>query len=65
MYLLKKINLGLIKVTNIRIYDYHGCLIDEGKIGGDDIRELPSGVMVVCVNSLLKARVRPRKRVRK
>ena len=39
--------------------------IDEGKIGGDDIRELPSGVMVVCVNSLLKARVRPRKRVRK
>lgn len=27
--------MGLIKVTNIRIYAYHGCLIEEGKIGSE------------------------------
>ena len=32
--------------------------IDEGKIGGDDVKELPSGVMIVCVNALAKPRKR-------
>jgi len=27
--------MGTIKVKNIRIYAYHGCLIEEGKIGSD------------------------------
>ncbi len=27
--------MGIIKVTNIQIYAYHGCLIEEGKIGSD------------------------------
>jgi dihydroneopterin aldolase len=27
--------MGVIKVTNIRVYAYHGCLIEEGKIGSD------------------------------
>jgi dihydroneopterin aldolase len=27
--------MGVIKVRNIRIYAYHGCLIEEGKIGSD------------------------------
>jgi dihydroneopterin aldolase len=27
--------LGTIKVKNIRVYAYHGCLIEEGKIGSD------------------------------
>ena len=27
--------MGIIKVTNIRVYAYHGCLIEEGKIGSD------------------------------
>jgi len=27
--------LGTIKVKNIRIYAYHGCLAEEGKIGSD------------------------------
>lgn len=27
--------MGVIKVSNIRIYAYHGCLIEEGKIGSD------------------------------
>jgi len=27
--------LGIIKVKNIRVYAYHGCLIEEGKIGSD------------------------------
>ncbi len=28
-------SLGTIKVKNIRVYAYHGCLIEEGKIGSD------------------------------
>lgn len=32
---MKKNILGIIKVKNIRIYAYHGCLIEEGKIGSD------------------------------
>lgn len=27
--------MGIIKVENIRIYAYHGCLLEEGKIGSD------------------------------
>lgn len=31
----KLISLGTIKIKNIRVYSYHGCLIEEGKIGSD------------------------------
>ena len=27
--------MGTIKVTNIRLFAYHGCLVEEGKIGSD------------------------------
>ncbi len=27
--------MGTIKLNNIRTYSYHGCLIEEGKIGSD------------------------------
>jgi len=27
--------MGIIKVTNIRLYAYHGCLDEEGKIGSE------------------------------
>ncbi|WGK66316.1 dihydroneopterin aldolase [Croceiramulus getboli] len=27
--------MGRIKVTNIRVYAYHGCLVEEKKIGSD------------------------------
>jgi len=27
--------LGIVKVNNIRVYAYHGCLIEEGKIGSE------------------------------
>jgi len=27
--------LGTIKISNIKIYAYHGCLVEEGKIGSD------------------------------
>ena len=27
--------MGIIKVTNINVYAYHGCLDEEGKIGSD------------------------------
>jgi dihydroneopterin aldolase len=27
--------MGTIKIKNIRVYSYHGCLIEEGKIGSD------------------------------
>src|SRR3970040_69996 len=29
------IKIGIIKLKNIRTYSYHGCLIEEGKIGSD------------------------------
>jgi dihydroneopterin aldolase len=32
--------MGVIKLKNIRIYAYHGCLIEEGKIGADYIVDL-------------------------
>ena len=31
----KCFNMGTIKVRNIRVYAYHGCLVEEGKIGSD------------------------------
>ena len=34
-YICKKKTLGTIKVKNIKVYAYHGCLIEEGKIGSD------------------------------
>ena len=27
--------MGTIKLKNIRTYSYHGCLVEEGKIGSD------------------------------
>jgi len=27
--------MGIIEVTNIKVYAYHGCLVEEGKIGSD------------------------------
>lgn len=30
-----KLKMGIIKLKNIRTYSYHGCLIEEGKIGSD------------------------------
>jgi len=27
--------LGTIKIRNIKVYAYHGCLVEEGKIGSD------------------------------
>ena len=27
--------MGIIKISNIRVYAYHGCLVEEGKIGSD------------------------------
>jgi dihydroneopterin aldolase len=32
--------MGIIKLKNIRTYSYHGCLIEEGKIGSDYIVDL-------------------------
>jgi dihydroneopterin aldolase len=33
--MLKTKKMGTIKLKNIRTYSYHGCLIEEGKIGSD------------------------------
>ena len=27
--------MGIVKVKNIRVYAYHGCLVEEGKIGSE------------------------------
>jgi dihydroneopterin aldolase len=32
---LSKTTMGTIKLKNIRTYSYHGCLLEEGKIGSD------------------------------
>ena len=32
--------MGIIKLKNIRTYSYHGCLIEEGKIGSDYVVNL-------------------------
>ena len=29
------LKVGTIRVRNIRVYAYHGCLVEEGKIGSD------------------------------
>ena len=34
-YLRQKKNLGSIKIKNIKVFAYHGCLDEEGKIGSD------------------------------
>lgn len=31
----KDFEMGTIKIKNIRVYAYHGCLVEEGKIGSD------------------------------
>jgi len=30
-----QVKMGTIKLKNIRVYAYHGCLLEEGKIGSD------------------------------
>ena len=35
LYLWKNWLLGSIKLKNIRVFAYHGCLAEEGKIGSD------------------------------
>ena len=32
--------MGIIKLKNIRTYSYHGCLLEEGKIGSDYVVNL-------------------------
>lgn len=32
--------LGIIKLNDIRVYAYHGCLVEEGQIGSDYIVDL-------------------------
>ena len=32
--------MGIIKVNNIKIYAYHGCLLEEGHIGSDYIVDI-------------------------
>ena len=27
--------MGIIRISNIRVYAYHGCMVEEGKIGSD------------------------------
>lgn len=29
------VSMGIIKLNNIKIYAYHGCLVEEGQIGSD------------------------------
>jgi len=35
VYICRKIILGLITLKNIKVYAYHGCLVEEKKIGSD------------------------------
>ena len=35
-----KLKMGIIKLKNIRTFSYHGCLIEESKIGSDYIVNL-------------------------
>ncbi|WP_416445649.1 dihydroneopterin aldolase [Leeuwenhoekiella sp. A16] len=32
--------MGIIKLNNIKVYAYHGCLVEEGQIGSDYIVDL-------------------------
>ena len=34
-FFLKRNFMGTIKLQNIRTFSYHGCLVEEGKIGSD------------------------------
>ena len=48
--------MGTIKLKNIRTYSYHGCLIEEGKIGSDyavDL-EIKTDLRKSCVSDDLK-----------
>lgn len=48
--------MGTIKLKNIRTYSYHGCLIEEGKIGSDysvDL-EIKADLRKSCVSDDLK-----------
>lgn len=61
--------MGIIRITNIQVYAYHGCLVEEGKIGSDyridievkanlqpsaDSDELSDTVDYVHVNRIVK-----------
>ena len=48
--------MGTIKLKNIRTYSYHGCLIEEGKIGSDytvDL-EIKTDLRKSCLSDDLK-----------
>ncbi|HLF50984.1 dihydroneopterin aldolase [Flavobacterium sp.] len=48
--------MGSIKLKNIRTYSYHGCLLEEGKIGSDytvDL-EIKTDLRKSCVSDDLK-----------
>lgn len=48
--------MGTIKLKNIRTYSYHGCLLEEGKIGSDysvDL-EIKADLRKSCVSDDLK-----------
>jgi dihydroneopterin aldolase len=48
--------MGIIKLKNIRTFSYHGCLIEEGKIGSDysvDL-EIESDLRKSCLSDDLK-----------
>jgi dihydroneopterin aldolase len=48
--------MGTIKLKNIRTYSYHGCLIEEGKIGSDyavDL-EIKTDLRKSCLSDNLK-----------
>jgi dihydroneopterin aldolase len=48
--------MGTIKLKNIRTYSYHGCLIEEGKIGSDysvDL-EIKTDLRKSCVSDNLE-----------
>ena len=48
--------MGILKLKNIRTYSYHGCLIEEGKIGSDysiDL-EVKTDLRKSCVSDQLE-----------
>ncbi len=48
--------MGIIKLKNIRTYSYHGCLVEEGKIGSDysvDL-EVKTDLRKSCVSDQLE-----------
>jgi dihydroneopterin aldolase len=48
--------MGTIKLKNIRTFSYHGCLIEEGKIGSDYIvaLEIKTDLRQSCISDNLK-----------